>query len=68
MNLSDYSFLINMQVRDYELDYQGIVNNANYLHFSSPLATSFAARSASLSPRCTVRASTPSSPTSMPTI
>ena len=33
MNLSEYSFHINMQVRDYELDYQGIVNNANYLHY-----------------------------------
>lgn len=26
-------FTLEMQVRDYELDYQGIVNNANYLHY-----------------------------------
>lgn len=28
-----YIFHIKMAVRDYELDYQGIVNNANYLHY-----------------------------------
>ena len=28
-----YIFKLEMQVRDYELDYQGIVNNANYLHY-----------------------------------
>lgn len=28
-----YAFSLEMQVRDYELDYQGIVNNANYLHY-----------------------------------
>lgn len=28
-----YIFTLEMQVRDYELDYQGIVNNANYLHY-----------------------------------
>lgn len=28
-----YQFHVVMQVRDYELDYQGIVNNANYLHY-----------------------------------
>ena len=26
-------FTLEMQVRDYEIDYQGIVNNANYLHY-----------------------------------
>ncbi len=34
MSLSDrYTFVLEMSVRDYELDYQGIVNNANYLHY-----------------------------------
>lgn len=28
-----YRFILDMQVRDYEVDYQGIVNNANYLHY-----------------------------------
>lgn len=28
-----YTFSLEMCVRDYELDYQGIVNNANYLHY-----------------------------------
>lgn len=26
-------FVLEMVVRDYELDYEGIVNNANYLHY-----------------------------------
>lgn len=30
---SPYMFTLEMSVRDYELDYQGIVNNANYLHY-----------------------------------
>lgn len=30
---NDYTFSLEMTVRDYELDYQGIVNNANYLHY-----------------------------------
>jgi len=29
----DYIFALPMAVRDYEIDYQGIVNNANYLHY-----------------------------------
>ena len=33
MDLSKYRFTLTMSVRDYEVDYQGIVNNANYLHF-----------------------------------
>lgn len=33
MNFDEYTFTLRMQVRDYELDYQGIVNNANYLHY-----------------------------------
>lgn len=32
-DFSKYAFSLEMQVRDYELDYQGIVNNANYLHY-----------------------------------
>lgn len=33
MDKSAYIFCMEMSVRDYELDYQGIVNNANYLHY-----------------------------------
>ena len=33
MDLTHYRFSIPMAVRDYEVDYQGIVNNANYLHY-----------------------------------
>lgn len=33
MNTDRYDFTIQLSVRDYELDYQGIVNNANYLHY-----------------------------------
>ncbi len=29
----DWEFSLEMGVRDYELDLQGIVNNANYLHY-----------------------------------
>ena len=29
----DYQFELVMRVRDYEVDSQGIVNNANYLHY-----------------------------------
>lgn len=29
----DYIFQLEMNVRDYECDIQGIVNNANYLHY-----------------------------------
>lgn len=28
-----YTFCLPMQVRDYEVDVEGIVNNANYLHY-----------------------------------
>lgn len=30
---TNYIFELPMQVRDYEVDVQGIVNNANYLHY-----------------------------------
>lgn len=30
----DYVFSLNMKVRDYECDLQGIVNNANYQHYT----------------------------------
>ena len=29
----NFDFVIQMQVRDYEWDLEGIVNNANYLHY-----------------------------------
>ena len=31
--MSQYIFTITIKVRDYEIDSQGIVNNANYLHY-----------------------------------
>lgn len=31
--MSDYSFSIELDVRDYECDLQGIVNHARYLHY-----------------------------------
>ncbi len=31
--MDKYIFSLEMQVRDYELDSEGIVNNANYLHY-----------------------------------
>lgn len=31
--MSNYIFELNMKVRDYECDLQGIVNNANYQHY-----------------------------------
>lgn len=31
--MSPYIFTIKLKVRDYEVDSQGIVNNANYLHY-----------------------------------
>ncbi len=31
--MSDYIYQKEMEVRDYELDSEGIVNNANYLHY-----------------------------------
>ncbi len=33
MDLSKYQFHTILQVRDYEIDAEGIVNNANYLHY-----------------------------------
>ncbi len=33
MNQSDYTFSTEIKVRDYEIDVQGIVNNARYLHY-----------------------------------
>lgn len=32
-NKEKYSFMMEMEVRDYELDTEQIVNNANYLHY-----------------------------------
>lgn len=32
--MKDYLFTTRMEVRDYECDIEGIVNNANYLHYT----------------------------------
>ena len=34
MQQQQYTFATEMEVRDYECDIQGIVNNANYLHYT----------------------------------
>ena len=39
-----YIFQLEMMVRDYECDIQGIVNNANYLHFMEHTRHQFPAR------------------------
>ncbi len=36
MKENNYIFETRMEVRDYECDIQGIVNNANYLHYTEP--------------------------------
>lgn len=33
MEQRDYQFVLDMKVRDYECDLQGVVNNANYQHY-----------------------------------
>ncbi|MDE6066187.1 MAG: acyl-CoA thioesterase [Duncaniella sp.] len=33
LNTDDYQYSLTIRVRDYETDSQGIVNNANYLHY-----------------------------------
>ena len=33
IDTTDYCFILEMEVRDYELDCEQIVNNANYLHY-----------------------------------
>lgn len=33
MNIEEYTFVTKIKVRDYEVDVQGIVNNARYLHY-----------------------------------
>ena len=32
--MKEYRFQTRMEVRDYECDIEGIVNNANYLHYT----------------------------------
>lgn len=36
MKATKYIFSTQMEVRDYECDIQGIVNNARYLHYTEP--------------------------------
>ena len=41
----NYIYELEMKVRDYECDLQGIVNNANYLHYMEHTRHQFCARS-----------------------
>ena len=56
MEKQDYIFEMPLRVRDYEVDSQGIVNNAIYLDY---IATSSAAGPAHRSAPCSSRALTP---------
>lgn len=42
--MDGYVFSLEMQVRDYELDAEGIVNNANYLHYLEHTRHKFCAK------------------------
>ena len=42
--MDGYVFSLEMQVRDYELDAEGIVNNANYLHYLEHTRHQFCAK------------------------
>ena len=54
----DYVYELPIKVRDYEVDAEGIVNNANYLHYLEVTRHEFASRPAFHSVRCTPAAST----------
>ena len=54
--MSKYIFETKMEVRDYECDIEGIVNNANYLHYMEHTRHLFLQKCASALPRCTARA------------
>ena len=41
MERSEYAFTLDFQVRDYECDFQGIVNNAIYQHYLEHTRNSF---------------------------
>lgn len=45
MKHKEYSFKLAMEVRDYELDTEAIVNNANYLHYMEHTRHKFCAHS-----------------------
>ena len=48
-----YIFETKMEVRDYECDIQGIVNNANYLHYIEHTRHLFLRATGRVSRRCT---------------
>ena len=55
---SPYLFETRMEVRDYECDIEGIVNNANYLHYIEHTRHLFLRSLGHLLPICTNKAST----------
>ncbi len=54
-----YIYELEMQVRDYELDSEGIVNNANYLHYFEHTRHSFCKENGISFGKCKKRESFP---------
>ena len=55
----EYIFETRIEVRDYECDIQGIVNNANYLHYTEHTRHLFLRHLGLSSQSCTRKAPTP---------
>lgn len=55
---SPYIYELPIKVRDYEVDAEGIVNNANYLHYLEHTRHEFCEEAGSASGKCTPEAST----------